>query len=376
MRCFSLSLRWKTCAGGTQVIKISKTIAISTFRVQAMKFQKLLVVAVSTAFLAACGGGGGGGTPTTTTAATPSATSASVTYTAAATPGELVTYTVDPGLLTYSYTITESQYGLTGQTGTGTLTSLGNNGYSLSGIPSSRIQILPNGLMLGAIRHNFGSGVKTVPVMGLSNPVSSLASVAGTYNYIGRGCVANACGSVYGTLQINSAGSWSYCSGGNSAATTPSCNAAGTGNLTSLGNGKFAIYDGSTIVGTMVAMASSVSGQNVVIIDLKDSRTTAASLGKGILVASSQVAVNTALTNGSWFAAGSDGTIGTFNTSGGNISYTSMNGASYSGSSTITFESPWTGIGSNANGKALLAGFGVYLYAANSGYVELGLKYN
>src|SRR5450830_1363648 len=163
-----------------------------------MKYPTILAVALSAAFLAACGGGGGGGTP-----AAAASTSAPVTYTAAATPGELVSYTVDPGLLTYSYTITESQYGLTGQTGSGTLTALGNNGYSLSGIPSSRIQILPNGLMLGAIRHNFGAGVTTVPVMGLSNPVSSLAGVAGTYNYISRGCVSNSCGAVYGTLQIN-----------------------------------------------------------------------------------------------------------------------------------------------------------------------------
>lgn len=340
-----------------------------------MKFQKLLVAAMSTAILAACGGGGGG-TPATTATPVPIATSSATTYTAAATPGELVTYTVDPGLLTYSYTITESQYGLTGQTGSGTLTALGNNGYSLSGIPSSRIQILPNGLLLGAIRHNFGAGVKTVPIMGLSNPVTSLAGVAGTYNYISGACIANACGMAYGTLTINSAGSWSYCTSGNAAATVPGCIQTGSGNLTALGGGKFAAYDGGNLVGTVIAMASPVNGQNVAIVDLKDTRTTAASLGKGIVVASTQVVVNTALTNGSWFAAGSDGTIGTFNTTGSTLSYTSRNGAPFTGTASVTFENPWTGMASNATGKALLAGYGVYVFAQSNGYVELGLKYN
>ena len=236
--------------------------------------------------------------------------------------------------------------------------------------------MLPNGLLLGAIRHNFGTGVKTVPVMGISNPVTSLAGVAGTYNSISYGCIAGGCGSVYGTLQINSAGSWTYCSTGNLSAVTPSCTATGTGNLTALGNGKFAAYDGGTLVGTAFAMVSPVSGQNLVIVDLKDPRTSAPTLGKGIVVASSQVAVNTAQTNGSWFAVGSDLSFGTFNTSGGNLSYTSFNGAPYTATSSVTFESPWTGMASNANGKAILAGYGMYLYAANNGYMELGVKYN
>jgi hypothetical protein len=334
-----------------------------------MNIKNILAIVGSTVFLAGCGGGG-------STTTTPAAISAAVTYTAAATPGELVTYTVDPGLLTYSYTITESQYGLTGQTGSGTLTALGNNGYSLSGIPSSRIQILPNGLLLGAIRHNFGTGVKTVPIMGLSNPVTNLAGVAGTYNYISSSCVANSCGMVYGTLVINSVGTWSYCTLGNSAAIVPGCTQTGSGNLTALGGGKFAAYDGGNLIGTVFAMTSSVSGQNVAIIDLKDTRTTAASSGKGIAIASTQVAVNNTLTNGSWFAAGSDGTYGTFNTAGGNLSYTSRNGAAFTGTTSVTFESPWTGMASNANGKALLAGYGVYVYAQPNGYVELGLKYN
>lgn len=317
-------------------------------------------------FVAACSGGGGGSTGTSSTNSSP------VTYTSAATPGELVSYTVDTGALTYAYTITESQYGLTGQAGSGTLTALGNNGYALSNIANSRIQILPNGLMLGAIRHNFGAGVTTVPVMGLSNPVSTLASVAGTYNYISRGCVSGTCGTAYGTLQISAIGTWNYCTSGNLAG----CTATGSGNLTAQGNGKFTVYDGGTTVGTLVAMASSVSGQNVLIIDLKDPRTSAPTLGKGIVVASTQAAVNTTLTNGSWYAAGSNGGYGSFNITGGNITYTSINGSASSATDSVTFESPWTGMATSANGKALLAGYGVYMFAGSSGYLELGMKYN
>jgi hypothetical protein len=330
-----------------------------------MKIVQILAAALSVVIISACGGGGGGGGSTATT-------TAPVTYVAAATVGELVSYTVDPSALTYSYTITESQYGLTGQTGSGTLTSLGNNGYSLSGIPNSRIQILPNGIMLGAIRHNFGAGVTTVPVMGLANPVSTFTGVAGTYNYISRNCVSGVCVSNYGTLVINSVGTWSYCASGNSSG----CTATGSGNLTALGGGKFTVDDGGITVGTMVAMASSVSGQNVVIIDLKDARTSAPTLGKGIVVASSQVAINSALTNGSWYVVGSNGSYGTFNLTGGTASYTSVNGVASSGISTVTLENPWTGMGSNVNGKGLLAGYGVYLFTAASGYIEIGMKYN
>src|SRR6185369_7523954 len=86
------------------------------------------------ALLASCGGGGG-------------SSSAATQYTSVAMAGELLTYTVDPVALTYSYTITESQFGLTGKTGSGTLVRNLDGSYSPSGIPNARIVILPNGLL-------------------------------------------------------------------------------------------------------------------------------------------------------------------------------------------------------------------------------------
>ncbi|MDH5331045.1 MAG: hypothetical protein OEW27_13950, partial [Aquincola sp.] len=56
---------------------------------------------------ASCGGGG--------------SSAAGTTYSSVAMAGELIDYTIDTTALTYSYTITESQFGLTGTTGSGTL---------------------------------------------------------------------------------------------------------------------------------------------------------------------------------------------------------------------------------------------------------------
>lgn len=318
--------------------------------------------------LSACGGGGGSTTG-------PVASSTSQTYTAAATPGELVSYTVDPVALTYSYTITESQYGLTGAKGSGSLTALGTNGYSLSGIPGSRIQLLPNGLMLGSIKHDFGAGVKTVAVMGMSSPVSSLNGVAGTYNFVSYNCSTNSCTANYGALKVNSTGTWEYCISGDFAATT-ACARTGTGNLTAVSGGKFDVYDGASKVGTLLAMSS--GGQNVGIIDLKDTRTGNANVfGKGMVIASSKVAVNTALTDGNWYSYGSNGYYTEFATSGTTLTYSNVSSGSTPPQSTVTKDSPWAGMiaTSTSTQHALLAGFGVYVLADTAtNYFEIGLK--
>lgn len=322
-----------------------------------------LVVALA---VTACGGGGGGGGSSTTSSPT--------TYTAAAAPGELVTYTVDTSALTYSYTITESQYGLANQSGSGSLTKVANNVYTLSGVNNGTVAILPNGMMLGSIRHNFGAGVQTVPVMGITNPISSIAGVAGTYNYVTRGCTtANSCNGNYGTIQINANDTWSFCVGANGSG----CSFTGSGNLQALGNGKFAVYDSGTLVGTLFATSSGT--QKVLVIDLKDGRAFPNSLGKGIVLASGQVAVNSTLTNGSWAAASSSGHWATFTASGNNIQYTSYDGSSVSSSSTATPDSPWIGLIRTSSGgntyTSMLAGYGVYISSGPSGYLELGIKY-
>jgi hypothetical protein len=81
------------------------------------------VLVALAASLASCGGGGGGG-----------ASSAATQYTSVAMAGELLTYTVDPVALTYSYTITESQFGLDGKSASGTLVRNFDGSYTPSGI--------------------------------------------------------------------------------------------------------------------------------------------------------------------------------------------------------------------------------------------------
>jgi hypothetical protein len=335
-------------------------------------FSTLATLGLLSAFLTACGGGGSGGGST-------SSTSSGTTYVTAAAPGELVTYTVDTTALTYSYTITESQYGLTGTTGSGTLTSLGNNAYSLSGIANSRIVTLPNGFMMGAIRHDFGdgNGVKTYPVVGMTNPTSTLAGMTGTYNFISRGCITGSgCTTKYGTIRINNDATWNYCPSVNVASGSPACGATSMGSVSSLGSGKYALAVSGTTVGTVLAMTS--GGQTVLMVDLKDTSTGGSSLGKGFIVASTQTAVNTTQTDGTWFAHGSSGYTAVFTTSGNAVHYSQVNGSAANTNATITLDNPWTGVAqSPSSTPVMLAGQGVYVNANTAtGYIEVGLKTN
>lgn len=325
----------------------------------------LASAAVST--LISCGGGGGSN-------GTTSAASAPQTYTAAAMAGELVNYTVDPTAKTYSYTIVESQFGLTGKTGTGTLIANSDGSFTPSNDSNARVRILPNGLLLGVIRENFGSGLATSPVIGMSNPDTSLASIAGTYNYVGRGCTTT-CGTVFGTIQVSASGTWTFCGSGNLTAGACVTGSTGTGSMTALGGGKFQLNVGATTIGTAIAFNS--AGENVMIVDLKDPRTPAAGgLGKGIIVGSSQLAINTASTDGKWLAMGTNGSVFTFTAAGSTLTAITLNGAPATGSSTITANSPWTGIGlANTSGHGILAGNGVYAYE-KAGYAEIGIKLN
>jgi hypothetical protein len=67
----------------------------------------LSLFAIITIFsLVSCGGGGGGGsTSASTTSTAPVTAGVSGTYTASATAGEVLSYTVDTEKLTYSYKI-------------------------------------------------------------------------------------------------------------------------------------------------------------------------------------------------------------------------------------------------------------------------------
>ena len=317
--------------------------------------------------------GGGGGSNSVTTSAAPAATPVPVvtSFTAVAMPGEMLTYSLDSTNLTYSYSITDSQYGLNGKTGSGILVKNSDGTYSPAGISNAKIVILPNGLLLGAIRETISGVLTTIPIYGMSSPVSDIASGAATYNFVQRTCLSGACNSAYGTFVIKSDATWSSCPSGD---ITKGClGTINSGTLNSLGAGKWQVLSGATNIGTAIMMNS--SGQNVVILDLKDTRV--GGYGVGFLIGSSQQAIDSTKTDGTWVAASTTGAWGVMAASGAKLSSMSVNGMASTATSTLTFDSPWIGMATAASGgHGLLAGTGVYVYENTGGYAELGVKIN
>ncbi|HEY6511308.1 MAG TPA: hypothetical protein VI032_04985 [Burkholderiaceae bacterium] len=312
------------------------------------------------ALLASCGGGG-------------STPSSSTQFKSVAMAGELLTYSIDTTALTYSYTITESQFGLDGKTGSGTLTRNPDGSYSPSGIPNARIVILPNGLLLGAVRERFGTAVVTVPIIGLSDPVTTAGALAATYNYMHRGCLGVACSTDTGTFVIAANGTWSSCPAANLAA--GACTSGGrSGTLVSMGDGLWRVMEGAANVGTALGFNS--AGQNVLLIDLKDGGRGASGLGVGLVVGAQQATMTTAQTDGVWIAGTSNGHWAVFTASGSDITLNNFDGLPVSNvSGTFSANTPWQGMATtNGGGRGFLAGNGVYVLETANGYAELGVK--
>jgi hypothetical protein len=309
---------------------------------------------------ASCGGGGSGGS------------SSGTTFSSVAMAGELIDYTVNTTDLTYSYTITESQFGLTGKTGSGMLARNADGSFTPSGVPNARIVVLPNGLLLGAVRERFGSTPVTVPIVGLSSPVTSLGAIDGDYNYIHRDCLLSVCGADHGTFRIDAtAGTWTSCAGGNIGAPGSTC-ASASGTLESLGNGRWRVMAGTTNIGTALGFAS--AGQNVILIDLKDVRP--GGFGVGMLVGGQQVPMTPDQTNGTWIAGTSAGHWAVFTANNNLITLNLLDGIPVSLPSTpLQIDTPWTGMAStSAGGVGFLAGAGVYVLETANGDAELGIK--
>lgn len=96
---------------------------------------------VITAILVACGGGGGGSSSSST--ATPAA-STTTTYQAGVAAGENGVLVIDTAALTYRLTITDSSYGLVGQTFSGAITANGDGTYKIVGTQNGTIYVFPN----------------------------------------------------------------------------------------------------------------------------------------------------------------------------------------------------------------------------------------
>jgi len=321
---------------------------------------KLTLSISAVALMAACGGGGGSSGDTS---ANPQV------FTAAAAKGELISYEIDPNLLTYSYTITSSAYGLSNTPRTGTLTyNAVDDTYTPNGM-SGKIAYNSAGLLFGVIKENFGSGIVSVPVFGMKTLEKQIANVADTYNYVSYQCIASSpCTSLYGTIRVNNNGMWQLCQGANLSAGSLSCavTLSGTGSIDS-STGKITLTDSnSNTTGTALTFAS--NGQKVFVIDLTGGTST---LGKGMVVASAQNNAPSSM-DGTWRYIRTSET-GRLVINGTTINQT-IDGVG-SGSSTFTPNQPWTGFATTQNGNiALAAGSGMYAASFTDGNFSVGLK--
>lgn len=281
--------------------------------------KKLLIYALGIAIigliLVSCGGGGG---------SSPSSTS--TTYTSAAQVGEVVSFQVTKdgsgNPTSYSYTITKSAFGCDSptapcHTGSGTLTANTDGTYSMSQFPSSRLHILQNGLIFGAVQVPINGVNIAVPIVGMQQPATSptdFADAGGTYyNWLELQCttpggVNGACTTKIGSALIMQDGTWTSCHGYNLADTTGGVNSGNStncvygnneskGKVVSNGDGTWILQgtnDNGTSyfnVGLFIAFKDPSSGQRVAIFDINDGTH---GWGYGEIVASSQVTLTAA----------------------------------------------------------------------------------
>ena len=336
----------------------------------------LLIIGMA---LVSCGGGGGGSSSTSTS------TGSSTTYTASGSVGEVLNFTINTAVSppTYNYTIIKSAYGLANTTGSGTLSSNSDGSYTPSGSPNSRVLALSNGLLVGGAMLNIAGHPTAVPIIGVSSPVTTLTSLAGTYNYISTSCSSNAngyptypnCSTNYGTVKIASNGTYIQCTATNITA-SPSCSSS-TGTIGNASGGVWEyVRTGSSNKNYLLAFTAP-NGQKVLAIDYNDPGV--GGYGYGHAVASTQPANNLVSgdANGTWIAHGNNNTSGAVTVSGTTYSSTYTNGTNHG---TLTLNSPWIGFvgatGQTDTGVALLAGTGVYVYRSNTTnnpYYEVGL---
>jgi len=362
-----------------------------------MKRLSVAVVLV-VASLIGCGGGGGGGAD---------GAGFSESYVSSAAAGEVISFDVNTSLSTYTYRILKSSYGIPiQQTGSGTLTSRNSDGsYNISissdgFVKSGTLLPIKSGLLSGSVSIDFGGGdgPQITPIFGVSNPVTSLAQLAGTYNWIDVRCDnpsyglmnragnTKGCNSDYGTITVDANGNYFTCLRAN--LTTDSICASGiykSPGIVSISStpGVFN-YLRTSQAGERAVGSSSGSftafvapnGQKVAFIDLNDTQ-----YGYGQMIMSTQTPFVSGEANGDWSYKSNFGT-------GGSISVNGLNYTNNGSPGVLTANSPWEGFlswaeqsGGGSTGHAIMAGSGVYVSRISSPttspskiYYEVGIK--
>lgn len=328
------------------------------------KFTLGWVVSAAVA-LSACGGGGGG--------ASNNVPATAVSYQSVASEGELVSYFVDTTAMTYSYEVLDSAYGKTGAIGSGRLTRNSDGSYTPSGF-TGKIVVVQSGLLLGSIYEDLnGDGApEVVPIIGMSNPVNSLAEAVGVYNFISRQCGLS-CTNYYGTVRINSDGTWTSCVGADLSATSYTCQSSVSGGVTTVSAGRATLTFNGSNAGSMLIFKDASTGQKAILLDL-NGRT---GLGKGAIFAASQSLPTSA--DGDWAYLHTNGTRGTVTVSGTAFTDSGRlrDGTSYGPSSgSFTRDQPWKGFVTTGTGSVLItAGSGLYAgYFGPTSSMSIGVK--
>lgn len=336
-----------------------------------------LIFTCIVATLTACGGGGGNDTVVTTenkltSTQAGNTTSNPITYQAVATEGELISYTVDTTALTYSYRIVESAYNKTGATGSGQLTRNSDGTYTPSGF-NGKVSILESGLLLGAIYEDLNNDRvrEMVPIIGVSNPITTTADAAGVYNFISRQC-GTVCTNDYGTVKVLADGSWTSCVLGNLSAVNYSCQSSASGTITSFTSGRATLMHNGISAGSMLIFKDAGTGQKVVLLDLNGQ----SSLGKGAIFAASQSLPSSA--DGDWTYLHTNGTNGVVRVTGTTFTDTGKTayGTNYNSPGSFTRDQPWNGFIRTASGATIMpAGSGLYAgYFGATGSMSIGVK--
>lgn len=348
-----------------------------SFKLRTFNFFSASLVAFA---LVGCGGGGGGSS--TTTSPTPVSAGFSQTYTSSASAGELMTYSIDTTALTYSYTITKSSYGCevataSCRTGSGTLIKNSDGTYSPSNSTGTKIFALQNGLMVGGVKLTLNGMSQVVPIVGVANPVTTLADLSGTFNYISLQCsgktygVFTGCGTSYGTVSIASNGTFTTCASADISAPAHTCSDSTTGALTSLGGGVWQFKASGPTAGATTnyfIAFKAPNGQTVGIVDFNDNLVYG--YGQGVFSTKAPTTNPDVAGNYAWSNVYGQSGVVSIN----------ANGTTNTGLS-LTPNAPWSGIttvaGGTGTGYGMIAGNGVYVYrnsTISAPYFEVGLK--
>ena len=345
------------------------TVLLFIFEGEIMKFLALAAASGLVALVAACGGGSS------------STSGFNQTFTTSAAVGEVIDYQIDTINSRYSYTVRISEYGCdvptaACHTGSGTLTRNEDGSYTPSGAPTTRVHAVQNGLLVGNMQ--VAPNLPTVPIVGVANPATTGADMAGTYNFISFQCPTKAsvnfagCQSYIGTVKVTSTGtttaSYTTCENDDIEKDSPVCVGSTEGSLRYTGTSGVweMVRTGATAKSYMVALKAP-NGQKAGFLDFNDP----GGYGYGQASLATKVPFvpeDRQINAGRWFmsnlATGLSGTI-TVNADG-----------STSEGPVPTPNQPWDGFVTHADGGvSALAGTGLFFYTkpGNRQYI-VGVK--